>query len=160
LTVTPDTLSRIQDIFSIYSNQEALEESAKIKFQIPGLKKYPNYPSSTDLISSYFFSKLDKFKTAFPIFDENSIMNIYNYERYSLDFVVEPVGLNITETSFDIRVRANKLGRAYAMVIEKAIDLGKPFGFQIMMGLDKSNQKRISSWVDLNSEYTVYYNPC
>lgn len=150
-----DILSRIETIYSRYSNQDALADSVKIQFQVPGLKKYPNYPPSTTLISDYFFKKIEKFKDSFEIFDENSIINIYQYQRYTLDFVVDPVSLNVTENSFDVRVRANGLGRAYAMVIEKSIDLGKPFGFQITMGLDKSNLKRLSNSVDLSSEYTV-----
>jgi hypothetical protein len=124
-------------------------------FQVPGLKRFTNYPPSNQLISSYFFPKLEKFKSAFPSFDENSILNIYNYERYVVDFVVTPSALNITMNSFDVRVRANNLGRVYAMVIEKSLDLGKPFGFQVQMGVDKFNEPKISGQVDITSEYTV-----
>jgi hypothetical protein len=134
----------------------ALNDSFKVIFQVPGLKKFANYPPSNELISSYFFNKLNKFKSAFADFDENSILNIYNYDRYNLDFVVTPSALNITENSFDVRIRATNLGKAYAMVIEKSLDLGKPFGFQVQMGVDKFNQPRIFGEVDISSEYTVF----
>lgn len=158
IIVTEDVPTRISDSYARYLGQAALQESFKVIFQVPGLKRYPNYPSSPDLISSYFFSKLDKFKSAFPIFDEGSILNIYNYNRYSLDFVVLPVALNISENSFDVRIRTTRVGRAYLMVIEKSLDLGKPFGFQVQMGLDKFNQPRLHGRIDVTSEYTVSLN--
>ena len=82
-------------------------------------------------------------------------MNVSVFQRYDIAFVVTPAVHTVTESSFQVRVRASHFGIVYSVAIEKAVDLGKPFNFQIKLGYDKFNQPQIGVKKELAKEFTV-----
>ena len=83
-------------------------------------------------------------------------MNVSVFQRYDIAFVVTPAVHSITESSFQVRVRASHFGIVYSVAIEKAVDLGKLFNFQIKLGYDKFNQPQIGVKKELAKEFTVF----